>query len=60
MRKAIEQNSEPFVVGIAKDGRVIYGGKKKGSDEFYSECELDVCNGRYEDVKQNVTTSTGL
>jgi len=38
------------VVGIAKDGWVIYGPIKKGKNpsdvELYSACDVDICNGR--------------
>ena len=38
------------VVGVAKDGHVIYGAVKSGSianqnAELFSPCELDGCNG---------------
>jgi len=38
------------VVGVAKDGHVIYGAVKSGSissqnAELYTACELDGCNG---------------
>lgn len=33
-------------VGIAKDGRVIYGPRKEtDSSKEFSPCELDICNG---------------
>ena len=36
------------LVGIGKDGRVIYGPIKSTSgttDTLYDECDLDICNG---------------
>ena len=40
---------EQAVVGIAKDGRVIYGPiKEQASDivnTLYDACDLDICNG---------------
>ena len=38
------------IVGIAKDGWVIYGPiknrKSSGDVEYYSACDVDVCNGK--------------
>jgi len=33
-------------IGIAKDGRVIYG-PFKPNGELWQPCDVDVCNGRY-------------
>ena len=42
------------VVGVAKDGHVIYGAVKSGShsdlsEVLFSPCDLDGCNGKSED-----------
>ena len=55
MKSSFESNRNIKVVGIAKDGRVIYGPVKSYdavSDVYteYSPCMLDVCNGRIEEV----------
>ena len=55
MKNAFLSNRNIKVVGIAKDGRVIYGPVKtydKLTETYteYTPCLLDVCNGRIEEV----------
>ena len=52
MKQTLTQNTRPQVIGLAKDGRVIYGAAKSTSDttELYTPCDVDVCNGRLETV----------
>lgn len=41
------------MIGLAKDGRVIYGPKlvdSKGAKTLVTTCDVDVCNGKIETV----------
>ena len=51
MGDAFKQHLDVPVVGISKDGRVIYGPVKSWDSTSnekteYTPCDLDVCNGR--------------
>ena len=50
-------NLSTELVGIAKDGRVIYGPIKSGDTALdavlYSACDLDICNGLQSSVVGN-------
>ena len=44
------------VIGLAKDGRVIYGPLKSNDGAFFTACDLDACNGRREVDTSGVAT----
>ena len=52
---AFQSNLDVPVVGISKDGRVIYGPVKEwdhitNEKTEYTPCDLDVCNGKIMDI----------